>query len=235
MKELSKYVTRIFLVGVMLPAVVAWACLPAQAGTVGVKLSDLLETGDEIVSGDKKFDEFTYSWTGEMPPPNMVNVVPITDEMGNFGLRFQGAFMDLFSSQGGSDALITYRVMVLDPGRKIVDAHLAGNPELLGDTGSISVTESFTFDTTGDNFMSIFSDEGAGDVAIDWTEFSPRTVLNVRKDIVAFATETGSVTMSYVDQTFSQIPEASTGAMMLVGTGCLAFWQRQRRRRRRHR
>ncbi len=232
MTRLSKSAARIFLLGLMLPAIVAWACLPAQAGTVSVKLSDLLGPEDEIVSGDKKFDEFTYEWSGEMPPPDMVNVVPITDEMGNFGLRFQGAFMDLFSSQGGSDALITYRVMVLDPMRRIVDAHLAGNPELLGDTGSISVTESFTFDTSGDNFMSIFSDEGAGDVAIDWTEFSPRTVLNVRKDIIAFATETGSVTMSYVDQTYSQIeiPEGSTGAMMLIGTACLAVWQRRRRR-----
>ena len=51
--------------------------------------------------------------------------------------------MDLASSQGGSDALITYMVEVTDPLYLISDAHLAGNPTLLGDPGLDQCVETF--------------------------------------------------------------------------------------------
>jgi hypothetical protein len=215
-------------IGLMI--VVLGSALPCHAQSV--PLSDLINGGGEIVHGDKVFDQFTYSFTGDMPGPENVNVVPITDVDENLGLQFQGFFSDLFSSQGGSDALIGYRVTVQDPLRWIVDAHLFGNPELLGDTGTMTVTETFVFYTMGDHQMSIFDDETAGSRNADWTEFAPRQVLHVRKDIGAFAGEDGSVTLTFVDQTFSQIdiPEASTGLLMLIGLACLGAvrWVRRR-------
>jgi hypothetical protein len=171
-----------------------------------------------------------------MPAAELVNVVPIQDLDDNLGIQFQGSFTDLYSSQGGSDALIRFHVTALDPARRITDVHLFGNPELLGDTGSISVTETFTFDVSGDHQISIFEDETAGSRNANWTEFAPRSSLQVTKDISAIAGATGTVTLSFVDQTFSQvdipIPEASASSLMLIGVSCLAgmrfIWRRRR-------
>ncbi|MFV2068468.1 MAG: PEP-CTERM sorting domain-containing protein [Pirellulales bacterium] len=202
-----------------------------------VPLSELLD-GGSIGSGDKLFDQFSYSASGDMPDSTGVNVIPIVDDDGNFGIRFQGAFLDLYSTDGdrGSDALIGFTVSVTDPERLISDAHLMGNPNLLGaDVGSISVTETFGFDATGAHQLNIFDDEGAGTLLRDWTLFDqPRSALIVLKDINAFAAEQGSVTLSFVDQTFSQIgtpvvPEASTGLLMLLGLATLAATRRARR------
>jgi hypothetical protein len=221
--------------GIVSLVIIAASCsaLQALAGNIGpaVPLSDLLD-GQAVVSGDKRFDQFGYSATGEMPEPGLVNVVPIQDEAGYYGIQFQGLFMDLFSSQGGSDALISYRVTATEPLALISDAHLFGNPELVGDVGSISVTETFTFDDSGENQMSIFDDETDGKRLRDWTFFPPTKVIHVRKDIGAIAGSNGSVTLSFVDQTFSQIliPEPSSAILMLIGSLSLTAIQLKRRR-----
>src|ERR1700704_1402547 len=53
--------------------------------------------------GDKVFSGFSYLSTGDMPAAGGVNVAALVDNQGNFGIEFQGAFVDLPSSQGGSD------------------------------------------------------------------------------------------------------------------------------------
>ena len=91
------------------------------------------------------------------------------DNSGNFGIEFQGAFVDLPSSQGGSDAKIAYHVAVADPTKFLIsDAHLAGNPTLLGTTGSISVTETFLpLGAAGEHTMKIYADESVGSKLTD--------------------------------------------------------------------
>lgn len=213
-----------------------WPPAPCHAQN-GTPLSELINGGGEIIFGDKRFDEFSYAFTGDMPAPDLVNVIPIVDQDENLGIQFQGFFTDLVSSQGGSDALIGYRVSVLNPNKRIVDAHLAGNPLLLGDTGVISVTETFAFDTLGEHALRIYDDELLETKHADSTEFAPRVSLQVTKDIGALARTDGTVTLSYVDQTFSQveipIPEASSALLMIVGLTCLGgfVWKRGRRRR----
>ena len=76
-----------------------------QRSSVPVAVSTLIVPGGTIVVGDKTFTNFGYTFTGDMPGPVGVNVVPITDDAGNFGIRFQAALIDLPSSVGGSDAL----------------------------------------------------------------------------------------------------------------------------------
>ena len=93
-----------------------------------------LVSGGSITSGDKKFDEFGYEWDGDMPPPDRVNVVTIEDSQGNFGIQFQGGFLDL-AGGSSSAATITYRVSPTSSGLFISDAHLEGNPEVVGTGG----------------------------------------------------------------------------------------------------
>lgn len=206
--------------------------IPADNGQPIASLDELLG-GGEIVNGDKRFAEFTYGASGDMPPADRVNVFRIIDDHGNLGLRFQGAFIDIDSTDNdASDALITYTVEALDPNMLITDAHIFGNPNVLGDadTGSISVTETFLPPSLANFTGEIFDDPaGAGLQRLDWVIFDePVRSLQVFKDIAARAGE-GTATLSFVDQTFSQIPEPSTVTLMMVGLAGIAFAGRRKR------
>jgi len=212
-----------------------------------VKLSTLINNPSaEMIAGDKRFTGFGYDFSGDMPNAEGVNVRPILDDLGdndpatgNYGLRFQGAFLDLASTPNGSDALITYMVEATRPGYLISDAHLAGNPALLGPYGSISVTETFLpLGGSGEHTMRIFDDESAPTPKlVDWTYFNPPVKkLNVQKDILAKAVTVpgapgSTVTLSFVDQTYSQIvPEPATVAMSLIAAVGITVCLRRRNR-----
>ncbi len=217
-----------------------WLVTASQAGTIlsnpaPVLLSTLAGNPNASYTvGDKKFTAFTYLATGDMPPATAVNVAAILDDAGNFGIRFQGAFVDLPSSPGGSDALINYSVEVTDPLKLISDAHLAGNPTLLGTQGSISVVETFLpLGQAGEYTMRIFDDESVGQKLTDQTVFAvPVKKLNVQKDILVIATpQSQTVTMSFVDQSFSQVnvPEATAMSLALIGLVSAAGTVRRKR------
>jgi hypothetical protein len=223
---------------IILLAVCATPWLAASRGATiigsAVPLSTLVAPGGTITVGDKTFTNFTYNFTGDMPPSGGVNVVPITDDAGNFGIRFQGAFIDVPSSPGGSDALITYTVTA-GTGRLISDAHLEGNPLMLGTRGSISVTETFLpLGANGEFTMKIYDDESIPlPKLVDNVIFTtPTKSLNVQKDILGLGLSSDTagpqtVTMSFVDQTFSQVPEASTVLLSLIA--CIGFAAKRRR------
>lgn len=192
----------------------ASTCSAATIIGAPVALSTLLPVGGTIVAGDKTFTNFNYSFTGDMPPAVNVNVIPIMDDAGNFGVRFQGAFIDTTGVAGGSDALITYTVTA-GPGRLISDAHIEGNPSRLGPLGSISVTDTFLpLNQVPPYRMTIFDDQNLGVKMVDSTAFTPIKSLNVQKDILGLAKinpqdpgNPSTVTISFVDQTYSQVPE----------------------------
>jgi hypothetical protein len=208
-----------------------WTASCSAATIIGtpVVLSTLVVPGATIVVGDKTFGGFTYTITGDMPPAPLVNVIPITDDAGNFGIRFQGAFIDTTGIVGGSDALITYNVTA-GANHLISDAHLEGNPTRLGTLGSMSVVETFLpVGAQGQNTMKIYDDQNfPTPKLIDNTVFAtPVKSLNVQKDILGLAKVNPNspegaqtVTLSFVDQTFSQIiiPEPTTVALLFVGT-----------------
>lgn len=236
----------------MICSVVVTACMlcfasiaSAETMVIGdaVSLADLIENPDAmVVVEDKKFTDFTYDATGDMPDAEFVNVIPIVElyDPGNgviqenYGIRFQGGFLDLpddVSPGGPSDAFITYNVMVTDPNRIISDVHLAGNPAVSGGTGFAGVTETFlpTFD---DVQLQIFSNFGL--TQADWYIFDEEDyknwdgkMLNVQKDILLEAGTGLAASISFVDQTFSQVPEPSTCLLLLGGfLGLLAARRR---------
>ena len=188
-----------------------------------------------IVVGDKTFGGFTYTITGDMPAASLVNVIPIQDDFGNYGIRFQGAFIDTTGVAGGSDALITYNVTA-DANHLISDAHLQGNPSRLGTLGSISVTETFLpLGAEGQFTMRIYDDQNISPPKlVDSVVFTtPVRTLNVQKDILGVAkggnTAAQTLTLSFVDQTFSQIviPEPTTIGMLLATALGLALLRRR--------
>lgn len=205
--------------------------------SVKLNLLTTREVGGVVV-GDKLFKEFVYSWSNNMPAPENVNVTAIVDNSNNYGIRFQGTFIDLPGDTTASDASISFKVHVQDDLHLISDAHLASAIFLDEDTpGSFgSVDESFlgnspkitaTLEAKKSTFgagKTQFEDSVVFDNTYQW--------LSVQKDIIAFAAEaaTEPVRMTIIDQTFSQveIPEPSALSMMLM-LGCVAVLGTSRR------
>jgi len=172
-----------------------------------VLLSSLLNGSGSLTVGDKTFNDFTYSAVGDMPPATAVNVIPIVDD-GDFGLRFQGGFIDTVGG-GASDSLITFSVEA--PGDFIKGANLYGNVDA-ATPGIASITETFLpeFSTT---IMTIAS---GVNLAASSEFAAPVKKLNVQKDILLLANNSPA-TLSFVDQTFPQVPEPATGLLLSFG------------------
>ncbi|MEX2168693.1 MAG: PEP-CTERM sorting domain-containing protein [Pirellulales bacterium] len=189
-----------------------------------VVLADLISGEVEgITVGDKHFDNFSYFSTVDMPIAANVNVIGIIDADGNYGLRFQGGFKDLFDPGGeSSDSLIGFDVSVANPQTHLIsDVHLFGNPSLSG-SGSLNafaeVVETIS-GAFGDAQLRIQNDLN-GLINAAWIDPLPFPVatLHVIKDIQLFSTDGVRATISFVDQTFSQvvIPEPSSMALLCV-------------------
>jgi len=174
-------------------------------------LSDLLN-GGTLCSGDKEFSDFSYNGGGDMPAAEDIYVKAITDADGNFGIRYQGAFVDGFGG-GASDALIDFKVTAPE-GKLIKDVHLAANPLVIGgddSAGLVSITETFLPDNE-EVVLSVYDIEPGSRKLTDWAdlvdengELAPVQELRVQKDIIAWARQEGSAaTLSFIDQTFSQ-------------------------------
>lgn len=192
-----------------------------------VVLSDLTG-GDTLIVGDKVFSNFTYAATGDMPLADYVNVIPIQDCDGNFGIRFQGGFIDL-PGKSASDALITFSVTP-SAGMLIHDVHLAANVDLFGGDGFAGISETFLPDF---QFSLNVFDDGTTQQLIDWADL-PELVgpgqtietLQVQKDILLLSSNGPAATISFVDQTFSQVPEPASALLLLVALCGIRLYRR---------
>jgi hypothetical protein len=211
-------------------------------GTVSanaVSLAELIADLDTVVVGDKVFTGFGYSETGDMPASNLINVLGLQDADGNWGLRFQGAFLDL-PGGGASDAHISFMVEVsaaaAQEGFLISDAHLNLAGVGAGEDSFFGVDESFL--GRSETLNAFYSTLGAATTAApdaqlsDFTLIVPPTLkLNVVKDILAIASvnSTQPARGTVIDQSFSQeVPEPT--CMALIGLSSLAFVGIARRR-----
>lgn len=190
-----------------------------------VPLSDLLADGATIQSGDKTFSDFTYLKTGDMPAPENVNVETIEDANGDYGIRIQGVFIDQPGADA-SDAIVTFNVSVpQDSDMLISGVTLAANPAIFAGPGLAQVTETF-LPVVIDDKLVVYDFGGGDELLLDSITFGEGFVtLPVQKDILLHATgDSGAATLSFFDQTFPQVPEPSSLALMiaaLLGLGAI--------------
>lgn len=216
-------------------------CLVAVLGLSSVSqavlLSDLIANGGTVKSGDKLFEGFTYLGTGQSPPAaNSIEVVPIQDAEGNYGVRFAGPFADL-PGGGGTDSLIGFTVTATAPDWWITDVHLRSNGTVNDGEGLFQITETAVLTGGMDQIklstieQSLPAPSGGFYVAskdVDWADLPhPMKSLHIEKDILLLATGQRAVTMSFVDQTFSQVPEPASMGMLFVGAAGLLAARRK--------
>ena len=203
-----------------------------------VVLADLISGQVEgITVGDKNFDNFSYAFTVDMPIPANVNVIGIIDGDGNYGLRFQGGFKDLFDpGNESSDSLIGFDVSVANARTHLIsDVHLFGNPSLSA-TGSLNAFAEVVETISGafGNAQLRIQNDLNGLINAAWIDPLPSPVskLHVVKDIQLFSTEGVRATISFVDQTFSQvvIPEPSSMALLGIAVAAMGWFGSRGRR-----
>jgi hypothetical protein len=178
------------------------------ATTIGdpVALSTLVGNASaSVVAGDKRFANFSYSRAGDMPAATAIDVVPIRDDDGSFGIRIQGSFNDS-PAAGSSDALITYQASVTDPQFRMIGARLSGNPFLSNSAGSINATETFLpLGPSGEYTMEIYADQSLLTRTDDSVTFaSSVAMLNVQTGIVAMGNGISVAGLSVMDEVFVQ-------------------------------
>lgn len=185
-----------------------------------VPLQDLIDGTATVSSGDKTFITFAYNATGDNPIAADINVIPIEDSAGNYGIRFQGGFIDL-AGGGASDALITYSVVAPQPW--IIGAELIANTTVSG-AGVVQISETFLpdfndigMDVYANGTVQQLTDSVALSDSASYT--GPVTVLPVQKDIFLLADNTSGVaaTTSFIDQIYHQVPEPNSSSLMLLG------------------
>ena len=231
------------LCGILVPVQVQaeYVQLEPNNSNQSVRLSDLVDgIIPGVTVGDKIFDAFSYTPIGDVPVDENVNVLGIQID-GHYGIRFQGGFKDLFDDGNeSSDALIGFDVAVSDPEEFLIsDVHLAGNPSLslpgVSQNAFAEVVET-VFGSFGSAQLRIQEDLN-GLVGTAWIDPLPWPVekLRVTKDIQLLSIDGVRASLSFVDQTFSQvpviIPEPSTlGLALLMGMGVLNTRSRRRLR-----
>jgi hypothetical protein len=190
-------------------------------------LGNLILNHTAITSGDKVFSNFTYSGTNDMPLASGINVIAITDAAGNYGIRFQGGFMDTPGSVNASDALITYTVTVTDPHMIISDVHLVTNMAFAGIDGTGAVTETFHYNTPETTAIMLATVQNQNVMTLLTPYYK---TLNVQKDILLNAGNmTGDLaTLTMIDQTFSQVSMPEPASLALMALGGLAILRRRR-------
>ena len=112
----------------------------------------------------------------------------------------------------------------------ISDAHIQGDPAVVG-TGTMSVAETWHPDADPAQLLIMDAEPDGPTTLTGSVDFNPQTfkTLHVQKDIFAEADgETSAAFLTFVDQTYSQIPDtgvpepASLGVLALGGMTLLA-------------
>jgi hypothetical protein len=193
-----------------------------------IQLSDLLN-GGTFTTGDKVFSNFTYVPNGDAPPAELVKV---TDEgIAANGIRFVGPFID-YPGGTASDALITFDVAVVEGSNMAIsEVHLAANPAVLEGPGLANVTETLLPDITTDKLVMWDLGPGKSQQLSD-TIVLPHTYkqLSIQKDIILHATgDTAAVTLSFVDQVFTQVPEPASLTLLAMGLFAIGCVRRRQR------
>lgn len=199
----------------------------ARAQTVlgpTVSMASLTNSGGDLLVGDKDFTDFSISGSFAA---GMVNVTPIQENDGDFGIRFSGAFV-----AGGApmDMVLSYQVSVTNSPNLISAANLLFNGQVTFGTGLAQVVEQVF--TNGNYFygqMSVFATAITNQLSASLPIVPAQPELGINKDVLITATLPAFSSISEIDQSYTQVPEPSTMALVAAGFSGLLLLRRRMR------
>jgi hypothetical protein len=216
----------------------------AAASSHAVPLTNLLVSGATLQQGDKIFGNFTWDGTGGPGSAAGINVTGIGTGIGTdlYGIQFGGGLSQV--GTGISDWQLSYSVTIAPGyGNLISDIHQYAN--FGGTPGSyVNITEDVLDAPGGNNVATSHLGQGINYAYIDQTdppaELNDTLVLGtplqqvwIEKDIQLRAfSPSDDVSMSILQQRFSQVPEPTTTGFFLLGLGALVCFQRFTQKRR---
>lgn len=184
-----------------------------------VALDELIASGESLVVGDKIFDDFSFLSQDFMSSD--VLVTPVLDEYG-YGLRFTGEWSAVGEETVGF--VIQFTAEVAQESQQLIsDVHLRYNGAYLGSGYSEVVETVLDFDTDAVlGQIMVNNPPPVLEAGFDLAE--PTTKITVIKDVQIIGDDAGHrrlsenrASISFIDQTFSQIPEP--GTVLLVAAG----------------
>ena len=183
-----------------------------------VSLATLTNSGADLIIGDKEFSHFSISGY----EAGSISVQGIIENGNDYGIQFQGGF---FSMHGSMDVILSYQVDVTNSANLISAANLSFNGFEFGSNGVAEVTESVYTNMTylyGD--MTVYASPGSNVLAATLPINPPQPQLNLDKDVFTYAINLSFASISTINQSYEQVPEPSTVAlvgMSLIGAGVL--------------
>jgi PEP-CTERM motif len=190
--------------------------------------------GTGILIGDKLFRDFTYittdstGLTNNLLPASAIALGPITGMVG-FGLQFSGPFFTAQNVQ--KDFLISYSVTVTNAPMLISDVHLDYNGSFINNGFSIVTESAFDAGGIGGNLLGQIDVHNPPPVlSTNFFLSTPQPKLYIEKDIQLLSFSSSDIaTISFIDQTFSQVAIPEPSSMMLVAGGLVGLWLWRRR------
>jgi hypothetical protein len=189
-----------------------------------ISLASLTNSGADLIAGDKEFDNFTIS--GDFTA-SQVSVTPI-QENGNFGIQLSGTFV---ASGQTEDLILGYQVSVTNSSDLISVANLQFDGQVSSGTGLAEVVEQ-VFTNIPPSFygqMSVFATTTTNQLSASLPIVPPQSFLSINKDVELTAVLPANSSVSTIEQTFTQVPEPSTVALVVAGFSSLFLLRRRSR------
>lgn len=204
--------------------------LPPILPMGGVGFDEILDPNGAFkgafIVDDKLFEIVAFTPVGSTIDPTMIDIVPVNFGLVGVGFDLQGQFADVPGDGATSGFTLQYDVTVLDASKRIVDVDLIFNGFAVGQNSFTDINESVVDPMTG-TLLTQLDVFASGDVPMDqWkmsdgTDFGPPgfSKLNIVKDFSVFAGTTGNANVSFIRQTFSQIPSPGAVGLGVLGLG----------------
>jgi hypothetical protein len=199
---------------------------PASSATLAQILGQAGNDAGHFIVADKEFHVLTFAPTPGAPPAFSaanITVVGRDNGLNGTGFRFFAQWADNPGDPSTFGFTFEYDVNILAAyvaqGYRITGVNLAFNGAASG-VGSVASVDETVFD--GQTFLGsarVFADGSTGTSdQDDMVPFTPRTGVNVIKDFKVFSpSANGLATVSFIEQTFKQIPTPGSGATALCG------------------
>lgn len=216
------------------------AGLIASAGQASAQTTDnlahLVATNGSLTIGDKVFSDFSFLATGLTSFNASQIQVTASFSGGIYYLTWAGNMSLVANGPASADLLLNYTVTALGGQIDMIDQFYTGSAQPAG--GAFLSVDETVRDAQGnlvanshlqaDDLSDPFAEAG-DDLFIN----PGQSVLHVTKDIgFGILTSSGGfVTISSVSQSFHQVPEAGTTAMLAVGAALAGIAAFRRRRK----